>query len=579
MVHFGYGHSRLFRSISELGFIMNNDLEKYPVNFISHMMEQDVASGKNGGAVVTRFPPEPNGFLHIGHAKAICLSFGLAKDFGGKTNLRFDDTNPLKESVEFVNAIKTDIAWLGFEWDEERYASDYFDQLYDLAETLIKNEKAYVDSLSGEDIRKYRGTLTEVGKNSPYRDRAVEESLSLFRRMRAGEFSDGELVLRLKIDMSSPNINMRDPTIYRIRHVAHHQTGDKWCIYPMYDYTHCLSDSLEGITHSLCDLSFEDHRPLYDWVLDELKMPSHPQQIEFSRLNLQYTLMSKRKLKELVDLSVVDGWDDPRLPTIAGLRRRGYTPRSIRDFCRRIGVSKSDNNVELAVLESCIRDDLEINAPRVMGIMNPLKIIIKNFPEGSAEMLDAPNHPKNEKMGYRQLAFTREVYIDRYDFREEANRKYKRLVMGDGVRLRYGYVIRAEEIIRDQKGEISEVYCTYDPSTLGKNPEGRKVRGVIHWVSATECLQAQIRLFEPLFNIEAPDSSEQDKLELLNSDSIKIFEGFVEKSLVTATMDQSFQFEREGYFCLDSKLSKPKRLVFNRVVSLRDTWAKIEQKQ
>ena len=579
MVHLGYGDSRLFRSISELGFIMKNDLEKYPVNFIRHIMEQDVASDKNGGAVVTRFPPEPNGFLHIGHAKAICLSFGLAKDFGGKTNLRFDDTNPLKESVEFVNAIKTDIAWLGFEWDEERYASDYFDQLYDLAETLIKNEKAYVDSLSGEDIRKYRGTLTEVGKNSPYRNRAVEENLSLFRRMRAGEFSDGELVLRLKIDMSSPNINMRDPTIYRIRHVAHHQTGDKWCIYPMYDYTHCLSDSLEGITHSLCDLSFEDHRPLYDWVLDELEMPSHPQQIEFSRLNLQYTLMSKRKLKQLVDLSFVDGWDDPRLPTIAGLRRRGYTPKSIRDFCRRIGVTKSDNNVELAVLESCIRDDLEINAPRVMGIMNPLKIIINNFPEGSAEMLDAPNHPKDEKMGYRKLPFTREVYIDRYDFREEANRKYKRLVMGDEVRLRYGYVIRAEEIIRDQKGEISEVYCTYDPGTLGKNPEDRKVRGVIHWVSATECLQAQIRLFEPLFKIDAPDSSDQDKLELLNSDSIKICEGFVEKSLITATMDQSFQFEREGYFCLDSKLSKPKRLVFNRVVSLRDTWAKIEQKQ
>ena len=558
---------------------MNNDLEKYPVNFIRHIIEQDIASGKNDGAVVTRFPPEPNGFLHIGHAKAICLSFGLAREFGGKTNLRFDDTNPLKESVDFVNAIKTDIAWLGFEWDEERYASDYFDELYDFAETLIKNEKAYVDSLSSEDIRKYRGTLKEVGQNSPYRDRTPEESLSLFRRMRAGEFSDGELVLRLKIDMSSPNINMRDPTIYRIRHAAHHQTGDKWCIYPMYDFTHCLSDSLEGITHSLCDLSFEDHRPLYDWVLDELKMSSHPQQIEFSRLNLQYTLMSKRKLKQLIDLNVVDGWDDPRLPTIAGLRRRGYTPGSIRDFCRRIGVTKSDNNVELAVLESCIRDDLETRASRVMGIMNPLKIIIKNFPEGSPEMLDAPNHPKDEQMGFRQLPFTRELYIDRDDFREEANRKYKRLVMGEEVRLRYSYVIRAQEIVRDQGGEISELHCTYDPSTLGKNPVDRKVRGVIHWVSATACLQAQIRLFEPLFTVNAPDSSEQGEPESLNADSLKVFEGFVEQSLSSATVDQSFQFEREGYFCLDRKLSTSKRLVFNRVVSLRDTWAKIEQKQ
>lgn len=558
---------------------MNNDLEKYPDNFIRHIVEQDVASGKNGGAVVTRFPPEPNGFLHIGHAKAICLSFGLAREFGGKTNLRFDDTNPLKESVDFVNAIKTDIAWLGFEWNEERYASDYFDELYDFAETLIKNEKAYVDSLNSEDIRKYRGTLKEVGQNSPYRDRPPEENLSLFRRMRAGEFSDGELVLRLKIDMSSPNINMRDPTIYRIRHAAHHQTGDKWCIYPMYDFTHCLSDSLEGITHSLCDLSFEDHRPLYDWVLDELKMSSHPQQIEFSRLNLQYTLMSKRKLKQLIDLNVVDGWDDPRLPTIAGLRRRGYTPRSIRDFCRRIGVTKSDNNVELAVLESCIRDDLETRASRVMGIMNPLKIIIKNFPEGSSELLDAPNHPKDEQMGFRQLPFTRELYIDRDDFREEANRKYKRLVKGDEVRLRYSYVIRAQEIVRDQGGEISELHCTYDPSTLGKNPVGRKVRGVIHWVSATACLQAQIRLFEPLFTVKAPDSSEQGEPESLNADSLKVFEGFVEQSLSSATVDQSFQFEREGYFCLDRKLSTSKRLVFNRVVSLRDTWAKIEQKQ
>ena len=556
---------------------MNDDRENYPVNFIRHIMEQDVASSKNGGSIVTRFPPEPNGFLHIGHAKAICLSFGLAKEFGGKTNLRFDDTNPLKESVEFVNAIKVDISWLGFVWDEERYASDYFDQLYDLAENLIKNKKAYVDSLDAKDIRKYRGTLTEVGRDSPFRDRSVEENLLLFRRMKAGEFADGEQVLRLKIDMASPNMNMRDPTIYRIRHASHHQTGDKWCIYPLYDYTHCLSDSLEGITHSLCDLSFEDHRPLYDWVLDELSMASHPQQIEFSRLNLQYALMSKRKIKQLVDLSIVDGWDDPRLPTIAGLRRRGYTPRSIRDFCRRIGVTKSDNNVELAVLESCIRNDLDRNAPRVMGIMNPLKIVIKNLPKDCVEVLDAPNHPKDEKMGQRKLHFTREIFIDRDDFREEANRKYKRLVAGAEVRLRYGYVIRAEEVIKDNDDHILELRCTYDPDTLGKNPEGRKVRGVIHWVSATEGLKAQIRLFEPLFNIDIPDLSEIDNLDLVNPDSIKVYEGVVEESLSAAVIGQSFQFEREGYFCIDSKLSAPEKLVFNRVVSLRDSWAKIEK--
>ncbi len=557
---------------------MEDDTEKYPANFIRHIIEKDVAEGKNGGAVITRFPPEPNGYLHIGHAKAICLSFGLAKDFSGSTNLRFDDTNPLKESAEFIDAMKEDIAWLGFTWQEERFASDYFEQLFSFAERLIEEQKAYVDSLSADEIREHRGTLTEPGKDSPYRDRTVEENLDLFRRMKAGEFADGEHVLRLKIDMASPNINMRDPTIYRIRHVTHHQTGDEWCVYPMYDYTHCISDSLEEITHSLCDLSFEDHRPLYDWVLDELAMNVHPQQIEFSRLNLQYTLMSKRKIKQLIDDDIVDGWDDPRLPTIAGLRRRGYTPESIRDFCRRIGVTKSDNNVELAVLESCIRDYLDSDAPRVMGVINPLKIVIENYPEDHAEMLEMPNHPKDESMGSRQVPFTREIYIDREDFREEANRKYKRLVSGDEVRLRYAYVMRANEVIKDGDGNILELRCSYDEDTLGKNPEGRKVRGVIHWVSASEGLPAKIRLFDPLFVVDDPDGSDADYEALINSDSLQQYDGFVESSLGEAISDQRFQFEREGYFCLDSKLSSKESLVFNRVVSLRDTWAKIEKK-
>jgi len=551
--------------------------DKYPNNFIRTIIEKDVADGKNGGAVMTRFPPEPNGYLHIGHAKAICLSFGMAEEFGGATNLRFDDTNPLKESVEFINAIKRDIEWLGFQWKEERYASDYFPQLYEFAEQLIREGKAYVDSLSAEEIREYRGTLTEPGKDSPYRERSVDENLDLFRRMKAGEFADGEHILRLKIDMASPNINMRDPAIYRIRHVEHHQTGNEWCIYPMYDYTHCVSDSLEGITHSLCDLSFEDHRPLYDWVLDELAMNCHPQQIEFSRLNLQYTVMSKRKLRQLVEEGMVDGWDDPRLPTISGLRRRGYTPAAIRDFCRRIGVTKSDNNVELALLQSVIREDLEDTAPRVFGVLNPVKLVIKNFPEGEKVALNVANHPKDESMGTRELNFTREVYIDREDFREEANRKYKRLVLGDEVRLRYGFVIRAEEVIRDDSGEIAEIRCSYDPDTLGKNPEGRKVRGVIHWVSAEEGLPAEIRVYEPLFNVDFPDADDRDYHELMNPESLTVHQGFVEPSLQKAGLDDRFQFEREGYFCVDSKDSSENSLVFNRVVGLRDTWAKIEK--
>ena len=554
------------------------DDEKYPSNFIRTIIEKDVAAGKNSGQVVTRFPPEPNGFLHIGHAKAICLSFGMAKEFAGTTYLRFDDTNPSKESIEFADSMKEDISWLGFEWLEVRNASDYFDQLYEFAEQLIEDAKAYVDSQSADEIRAMRGSLTDAGKNSPYRDRTVAENLDLFRRMRDGEFADGEHVLRLKIDMASPNINMRDPAIYRIRHVKHHQTGDKWCIYPLYDYTHCISDSLEGITHSLCDLGFEAHRPLYDWVLDNINVNCHPQQIEFSRLNLQYTVMSKRKLKQLVEENLVDGWDDPRLPTIAGLRRRGYTPTALRDFCRRIGVTKSDNNVELALLQSVIREDLEDTAPRVMGVVNPIKLVIENYASDKVEMLTVANHPKLESLGTRQLPFTGEAYIDREDFREEANRKYKRLVLGGEVRLRYGYVIKAEKVIKNDAGEIIEIRCTYDPDTLGKNPEGRKVRGVIHWVSASRCHPAEIRLFDPLFTVDFPDASDQDYHDLMNPGSITISQGFVEESLSEASASERFQFEREGYFCIDSKDSRREQLVFNRVVGLRDTWAKIEQK-
>jgi glutaminyl-tRNA synthetase len=556
---------------------MNEDIEKYPANFIRTIIEKDIAAGKNAGQVVTRFPPEPNGYLHIGHAKAICLSFGIAQEFGGSTFLRFDDTNPLKENIEFMESMKTDISWLGFEWREIRNASDYFEQLYQFAEQLITAGKAYVDSLSAEEIREYRGTLTSAGKNSPFRDRSVDDNLDMFRRMRAGEFKDGEHILRLKIDMASPNMNLRDPAIYRIRHVRHHQTGDQWCIYPLYDYTHCISDALEGITHSLCDLGFEAHRPLYDWVLDNIEVDCHPQQIEFSRLNLQYTVMSKRKLKQLVEDQLVSGWDDPRLPTIAGLRRRGYTPASIREFCRRIGVTKSDNNVELAMLQSVIRDDLEDKAPRVMGVLNPLKIVIENFPEDQVENLTVANHPKIEALGTRTLPFTREVYIDRDDFREEANRKYKRLVTDGEVRLRYGYVIKAHQVIKDDTGQIIELRCTYDPETLGENPVGRKVRGVIHWVSAQQNQPAEIRLFEPLFTVDFPDASDQDYRDLLNADSSTILQGFVEASLADATVEQRFQFEREGYFCIDNKDSRPDHLVFNRVVGLRDSWAKVEQ--
>ena len=545
---------------------------RYPSNFISNIMAADQASGKHQGRVKTRFPPEPNGYLHIGHAKAICLNFGLASEFGGTTNLRFDDTNPEKEDEHFMTAMRRDIEWLGFRWEEEHNASDYFEALHDFAVQLIKDGKAYVCSLSAEEIRSYRGTLTEPGTDSPYRSRSVEENLDLFARMRAGEFEDGAHVLRLKIDMASGNMNLRDPSIYRIRHVAHHQTGDAWCIYPLYDYTHCISDALERITHSLCDTGFEDHRPLYDWVLDQLDVPGNPQQIEFSRLNLQYTVTSKRKLKQLIDEKFVRGWDDPRMPTLAGMRRRGYTPYALRDFCRRIGITKSDNNVELALLESCIREDLEASAPRAMAVINPLKVTLVNFEKEQAETLQVPNHPKDPDMGSREVPLTRTLYIDQSDFRLEANKKYKRLVLGQEVRLRGAYVIRAVDVRKDEHGNIKEVVCEYDPDTLGVNPEGRKVRGVIHWVSAEDCVSAEFRRFEPLFTVPFPDAEEADYRDLINPNSERRWQGFVERSILQQPRAQRFQFEREGYFIQDDvDATTSGELVFNEIVGLKDS--------
>ncbi len=555
-----------------------------PTNFIRQIIDQDLQEGKNDGRVHTRFPPEPNGYLHIGHAKSICLNFGIARDYpGGLCNLRFDDTNPHKEDVEYVDSIIEDVRWLGFDWDDRLfYASDYFEQLYNYAVELIENGKAYVCDLTAEQTREYRGTLTEPGKESPYRNRSVEENLDLFTRMRAGEFEDGSRVLRAKIDMASPNMNMRDPTLYRIRHgVIHHQTGTEWCLYPMYDYTHPISDALEGITHSLCTLEFEDHRPLYDWCLDNISIACHPQQIEFSRLNLQYTVMSKRKLTQLVDEGHVSGWDDPRMPTIAGLRRRGYSPASIRTFSDRIGVTKADNSVEMGMLEACIREDLDKHAPRAMAVLHPLKVVIENYPEGKVEEISAPNHPKDESMGSRTLRFTREVYIDQADFREEANKKYKRLVTGGEVRLRNAYVIKCEQVIKDESGEIIELRCSHDPDTLGANPEGRKVRGVIHWVSATEGVEAEVRVYQSLFNHPTPDGDREVEsfIEHLNPESLTVLTGcVVEPSLARAEPGSGFQFEREGYFCVDSIDSSPEKLVFNRTVTLRDSWAKIENR-
>ncbi|WP_049197587.1 glutamine--tRNA ligase [Proteus mirabilis] len=552
-----------------------NEADARPTNFIRQIIDEDLATGKHN-SVHTRFPPEPNGYLHIGHAKSICLNFGIAQDYQGKCNLRFDDTNPVKEDVEYINSIQKDVQWLGFQWDGNvHYSSDYFDQLYQYAIELINKGLAYVDELSAEEIREYRGTLKEPGKNSPYRSRSVEENLALFEKMRAGGFEEGKACLRAKIDMASPFIVMRDPVLYRIKFAEHHQTGNKWCIYPMYDFTHCISDALENITHSLCTLEFQDNRRLYDWVLDNITIPCHPRQYEFSRLNLEYTVMSKRKLNQLVTENIVDGWDDPRMPTISGLRRRGYTAESIREFCQRIGVTKQDNNVEMASLEACIRDDLNENAPRAMAVIDPVRLVIENMPEGE-EILTAPNHPNKPEMGTREVPFSREIYIDRADFKEEANRQYKRLVLGKEVRLRNAYVIKAERVEKDEQGEITTIHCTYDPQTLNKDPaDGRKVKGVIHWVSIPHAIPAEIRLYDRLFSVPNP-GAEEDFLSTINPESLVIRQGFVEASLKDAAIEKAYQFEREGYFCAD-KLSTADKLVFNRTVGLRDTWAKISK--
>ena len=538
-------------------------------NFITQIIDEDLASGKHK-SVHTRFPPEPNGYLHIGHAKSICLNFGLAKEYNGLCNLRFDDTNPVKEDVEYVDSIKADVEWLGFKWEgEPRYASDYFDALYGYAIELIEKGLAYVDELSPDEMREYRGTLTEPGKNSPYRDRSVEENLALFERMKNGEFAEGTLSLRAKIDMASPFMVMRDPVIYRIKFASHHQTGDKWCIYPMYDFTHCISDAIERITHSLCTLEFQDNRRLYDWVLENISIERPlPHQYEFSRLNLEGTLTSKRKLLKLVNDGIVDGWNDPRMPTISGLRRRGYTPASLREFCRRIGVTKQDNVVEYSALEVCIREDLNENAPRAMAVIDPVRVVIENF-EGE-ETLTAPNHPNRPELGERQLPFTKELYIDRADFREEANKQYKRLVLGKEVRLRNAYVIKAERVEKDANGEITTIFCTYDPETLGKNPaDGRKVKGVIHWVSAVHNHPAEFRLYERLFTVPNPGAAEEIE-SVLNPTSLVVKHGFVEQSLANAEPEKGYQFEREGYFCADNKDSRPEHLVFNLTVSLKE---------
>ena len=538
-------------------------------NFITQIIDEDLASGKHK-SVHTRFPPEPNGYLHIGHAKSICLNFGLAKEYNGLCNLRFDDTNPVKEDVEYVDSIKADVEWLGFKWEgEPRYASDYFDALYGYAIELIEKGLAYVDELSPDEMREYRGTLTEPGKNSPYRDRSVEENLALFERMKNGEFAEGTLSLRAKIDMASPFMVMRDPVLYRIKFASHHQTGDKWCIYPMYDFTHCISDAIERITHSLCTLEFQDNRRLYDWVLDNISIERPlPHQYEFSRLNLEGTLTSKRKLLKLVNDGIVDGWNDPRMPTISGLRRRGYTPASLREFCRRIGVTKQDNVVEYSALEACIREDLNENAPRAMAVIDPVRVVIENF-EGE-ETLTAPNHPNRPELGERQLPFTKELYIDRADFREEANKQYKRLVLGKEVRLRNAYVIKAERVEKDANGEITTIFCTYDPETLGKNPaDGRKVKGVIHWVSAVHNHPAEFRLYERLFTVPNPGAAEEIE-SVLNPTSLVVKHGFVEQSLANAEPEKGYQFEREGYFCADNKDSRPEHLVFNLTVSLKE---------
>jgi len=555
----------------------NAEVSKTP-NFIRDIVAQDVAEGKFGGRVVTRFPPEPNGYLHIGHAKAICLDFGIAAEFGGRCHLRFDDTNPTKEEAEYVQAIMEDVRWLGFDWGEHLYfASDYFEQLYEWAVELIKKGLAYVDDLSPDEIREYRGTLTEPGRESPYRNRSVEENLDLFARMRAGEFEEGTKTLRAKIDMASPNLNLRDPVMYRIRKTPHYRTGDKWCIYPTYDWAHGQSDSIEGITHSLCTLEYEDHRPLYDWFLDALGI-HHPRQIEFARLNLSHTVLSKRKLIQLVNEGHVAGWDDPRMPTLAGLRRRGYTPEAIRDFCERIGVTKAENLVDIALLEHCVRDDLNRRAPRVMGVLRPLKVVIENYPEGQVEWLEAINNPEDPSMGTRLVPFSRELWIERDDFREVPPPKYYRLSPGTEVRLRYAYFIKCVGMVKDERtSEVVEVRCTYDPATRGGDaPDGRKVKSTIHWVSVPHALQAEVRLYDHLFLTPRPDEDEDWKASLNPNSLERLTDCRIEPSVRGAPPGTRYQFERVGYFCVDPD-STPERLVFNRTVSLRDTWAKIEK--
>jgi glutaminyl-tRNA synthetase len=555
--------------------------ESRPTNFIQEIIDEDLHTDKYGGRVHTRFPPEPNGYLHIGHAKSICLNFGLAEDYGGLCNLRFDDTNPTKEEEEYVESIIGDVRWLGFDWEERLfYASDYFGQLYEWAVQLIQAGKAYVDSLSADEIRDYRGTLTEAGRESPYRNRSVEESLDLFERMRAGEFEDGTHVLRAKIDMASPNLNMRDPVMYRILHATHHRTGDDWCIYPMYDFAHGQSDSIEGITHSICTLEFEDHRPLYDWFLDELNV-HHPQQIEFARLNLSHTVLSKRKLIELVEGGYVAGWDDPRMPTISGLRRRGYTPEAIRNFCDRIGVARAYSIIEIALLEHCIREDLNRRAPRVMGVLRPLRVVIDNYPEGQVEELEAINNPEDSSMGSRKVPFSRIIYVEQEDFREDPPKKWFRLAPGREVRLKHAYYVTCVDVIKDeQSGEVIELHCTYDPETRGGwSEDGRKVRGTLHWVSASHALEAEVRMYDHLFIKENPDDAEDDSdfKANLNPDSLELLASCrVEPSLAGATPGNRYQFLRQGYFCVDPDSSK-QTLVFNRTASLRDTWAKIEK--
>jgi glutaminyl-tRNA synthetase len=561
---------------------MTSPEQPIPSDFIRTIINEDIASNKYGRRVHTRFPPEPNGYLHVGHAKSICLNFGIAAQYNGLCNLRFDDTNPTREEEEYTQSIIEDVRWLGFDWDDRLfYASDYFEQMYDYAVQLVRDGKAYVDDLSAEEIREYRGTLTKPGKESPCRNRPVEENLNLFQRMRAGEFPNGARVLRAKIDMASPNLNMRDPVMYRILHAEHHRAGNKWCIYPMYDWAHGLEDSIEGITHSICTLEFEDHRPLYDWFLDRLGV-YHPRQIEFARLNLTYTVMSKRKLLQLVQKGHVAGWDDPRMPTVSGLRRRGYTPESIRDFSDRIGVAKTDSTIDIALLEHCIREHLNKTAPRVMAVLNPLRVVIDNYPEGQEENMDAINNPEDPNAGTRKVPFSRVLYIERDDFREDPPAKFFRLAPGREVRLRYAYLITCVRVLKDDRtGEVVELHCTYDPATRGGDtPDGRKVKGTIHWVSAAHALQADIRLYDRLFRVEDPGdvTNGDDFGSVLNPDSLRTLTGYVEPSLARAGSASRYQFERLGYFCVDTKDSSPERPVFNRTVALRDSWAKIEKR-